>query len=778
MAKQNLIKRIISSPLVKTFVIYLSGGWIALEMTDYFIRKYDLNEKISDVLSIILLIGLPVAILLAWHLSRKQDDTEESSSTKESKKSRISISLKSRNILFPATLIIIAIGITLGFRLNHQSKLNLALNDVLPELKNGFAQVSETDGEWNWVAYHQALDLRRILRNNPDFIKLWDDITTPFSINTNPVGAKVFAKPYSRPDTSWYYLGETPLLDFPIPRGLSRIKIEKPGFETQYDIFLMGFGWGKEWIKSIQYQLFRHDEKPEEMVYVPGFMGDGVTTPVLPNLYTGDFWIDRYEVTNKQYRTFIDSGGYTDPGYWQFQFIEGKDTLEFDTAIDRFKDNTGWNGPANWELGDYPKGEENLPVTGISWYEAAAYAKFENKELPTIFHWVYVSGAYAAPEIVKFGNFETKGPVEGGTYNSLTRCGAYDMPGNVGEWLYNTCGGDHYILGGNYKEPSYWFTMHVPVSPWARSELVGFRCIRYIDDTLRQELTSGLDRPKRNYQNLKPVSDEIFQVYQGLHDYNKTALDPVSISINKTEDWSLEIISVNVPYEEAPMQIKIYLPLNSNPPFQTVLFFPGIGAHNSNSLNDMQIPGWCDFWLKNGRAVVWPVYFSTFGRGDHDRSNVNSWKQTYKNIITDVHVVCDYLEIRNDLNSEEIAYYGISWGGGVAPYILALEDRIKVGVLGLFGISSIEKYMFTEFDQVDYLPRVKIPMLLLGGRYDFDYPLEQQQAFYDLLGTPKDKRNWIIYESTHYIPRKDLINESVSWLDKYFGPVQKVSHMK
>ncbi len=64
-------------------------------------------------------------------------------------------------------------------------------------------------------------------------------------------------------------------------------------------------------------------------------------------------------------------------------------------------------------------------------------------------------------------------------------------------------------------------------------------------------------------------------------------------------------------------------------------------------------------------------------------------------------------------------------------------------------------------------------MLLLGGKYDFDYTMEQQQAFYDLLGTPKDKKNWIIYESTHYIPRKDLINESISWLDKYFGPVNK-----
>ena len=71
MVKKNIIKRIISSPLVQTFLIYVSGGWIALELSDYIINKYALNEKVSDVLPIILLIGLPIAIFFAWFLSRE-----------------------------------------------------------------------------------------------------------------------------------------------------------------------------------------------------------------------------------------------------------------------------------------------------------------------------------------------------------------------------------------------------------------------------------------------------------------------------------------------------------------------------------------------------------------------------------------------------------------------------------------------------------------------------------------------------------------------------------
>lgn len=77
MARKNIIRKIISNPLVQTFLIYVSGGWIALEMTEYFINKYGLDEKISDVLSIILLICLPIGIFLSWYLSREKDEDEE-----------------------------------------------------------------------------------------------------------------------------------------------------------------------------------------------------------------------------------------------------------------------------------------------------------------------------------------------------------------------------------------------------------------------------------------------------------------------------------------------------------------------------------------------------------------------------------------------------------------------------------------------------------------------------------------------------------------------------
>jgi divalent metal cation (Fe/Co/Zn/Cd) transporter len=77
MTKQKNIKSLISNPLVQTFLIYVSGGWIILEMTDYFINNYGLSETFRDILLIILLAGLPLALFLSWYLSREKEEAKE-----------------------------------------------------------------------------------------------------------------------------------------------------------------------------------------------------------------------------------------------------------------------------------------------------------------------------------------------------------------------------------------------------------------------------------------------------------------------------------------------------------------------------------------------------------------------------------------------------------------------------------------------------------------------------------------------------------------------------
>ena len=91
------------------------------------------------------------------------------------------------------------------------------------------------------------------------------------------------------------------------------------------------------------------------------------------------YFLDRYPVTNRQYYEFVASGGYEQITYW--------DTAIWPAVLD-FVDQTQQPGPRYWSDGYCGPGEEEHPVVGISWYEAAAYARWAGKRLPTDAEWV------------------------------------------------------------------------------------------------------------------------------------------------------------------------------------------------------------------------------------------------------------------------------------------------------------------------------------------------------------------------------------------------------
>ena len=75
-----------------------------------------------------------------------------------------------------------------------------------------------------------------------------------------------------------------------------------------------------------------------------------------------------------------------------------------------------------------------------------------------------------------------------------------------------------------------------------------------------------------------------------------------------------------------------------------------------------------------------------------------------------------------------------------------------------------------EVNEINYVSRVKIPTLMLNGRYDL--PLSFKPMF-ELLGTPAADKRLILYDTDHIIPLNEFIKESSKWLDKYFGPVKR-----
>ena len=112
-------------------------------------------------------------------------------------------------------------------------------------------------------------------------------------------------------------------------------------------------------------------------------------------------------VTNRQFKKFVEAGGYQDTKYWTQPFTDEGREISLDDAMATFREElTGQPGPAGWRLGKFPEGAEDLPVTGVSWYEAAAYGSFVEKSLPTAYEWFAAAGAEGGnSDILRLSNF-------------------------------------------------------------------------------------------------------------------------------------------------------------------------------------------------------------------------------------------------------------------------------------------------------------------------------------------------------------------------------------
>ena len=161
------------------------------------------------------------------------------------------------------------------------------------------------------------------------------------------------------------------------------------------------------------------------------------------------FYVDRYEVTNREYQKFVDSGGYEKKEYWTEKFVGDGKELSWADAMAEFRDTSGRPGPSTWAGGHYPEGKGDYPVGGVSWFEAAAYAAYAKKELPAFAQWYKMAPEEVARHIVPMSNISTNEVAAAGKYSGLGPYGTYDTAGNVREWVLNPVDKDlRFILGG------------------------------------------------------------------------------------------------------------------------------------------------------------------------------------------------------------------------------------------------------------------------------------------------------------------------------------------
>jgi len=154
-------------------------------------------------------------------------------------------------------------------------------------------------------------EARAILPNDPTLQGLWTQATVEVSAETVPPGADVSYRPYRGDPGKWTNLGKTPFAKVRVAKNFYLWKIEKPGFEPAWQI-------APTWsiVHNIPARLkFRLDpvgSAPAGMVRVPGGK-DGLEIPGFdqyPAIEIDDFLIDRHEVTNEEYKRFVDAGGY------------------------------------------------------------------------------------------------------------------------------------------------------------------------------------------------------------------------------------------------------------------------------------------------------------------------------------------------------------------------------------------------------------------------------------------------------------------------------------
>ena len=190
------------------------------------------------------------------------------------------------------------------------------------------------------------------------------------------------------------------------------------------------------------------------------------------------FYIDKTEVTNKQFKRFLDATGYK-PKYPE-NFLK------------------------NWRGSTYPRGKADHPVVWVSLNDAKDYAKWAGKRLPTEAEWqkaaqgedgkIWPWGNVFDP---KKANMDSDGTKPVGSYKAgASPYGCLDMTGNVWEWTDSfSADGYHYfswIRGGSYffAKGSRWYMQGGPITNLQRAKFwymtpalnrsgsIGFRCVK------------------------------------------------------------------------------------------------------------------------------------------------------------------------------------------------------------------------------------------------------------------------------------------------------------
>lgn len=200
---------------------------------------------------------------------------------------------------------------------------------------------------------------------------------------------------------------------------------------------------------------------PDDMVLIPageflmGSKSENANEREKPihRVYLDAFCIDKYPVTNRQYKEFIDANP-----HWRkrpTRGIRSKTRLIMNSILQKYH---GRKYLIDWIENSFPNGKDDYPVTHVSWYAAMAYAEWIGKRLPTEAEWEKAARGGIAEQKFPWGNRMDPENAEiskdvGVTYPvgkyAANNYGVHDVVGNVWEWCLDLFDADYYASSPN-----------------------------------------------------------------------------------------------------------------------------------------------------------------------------------------------------------------------------------------------------------------------------------------------------------------------------------------
>ncbi len=327
---------------------------------------------------------------------------------------------------------------------------------------------------WNIIDYVYPA-LREDLKDNPAILEsilaLIDNIKGDLTAGRWEISDDTMEK-HKVPDSLRPYLKQPALIDL-----FGKFTVNREALDT-----LITFSSVVESAEETQAKIEVTTSgmlKLDKMVEIPagGFLyGDNKEkrTIVTP------FLIDVYPVTNALFERFIQAGGYDNENLWDENGLKWKHEMNI-------------HRPKYWEDTQFNRPEQ--PVVGVSLYEAQAYARWADKELPTEEQWERAARGTDGRKYPWGDEFDIeKANTEESGISRTTRVtrypngtspdGCYDMAGNVWEWtrsFYDEDQDAYALRGGSWDSSRSYARCAIRVKdPGERFYEIGFRCVRTV----------------------------------------------------------------------------------------------------------------------------------------------------------------------------------------------------------------------------------------------------------------------------------------------------------